>query len=773
MKRFEVRAFIIGCILTCLTIFISPISGLLSDVVSQSFNISTSKIQIEVTDFKVKQDTNAYSLGTDGQFEPTLIQNEVMSIEFTLNNLSPFDVDVEGTIELSFVNEAKETQIVTLYTGETSDASIKAGELNGLIIGEQDLDTQELSATSNNRTGISKQVLADTLTTKDGLGEGFKSKRYTYKLYLDGNNVDKETLISTIKGNKIGVAVNVLASPQNKQSTWQSSVSTYGEIKTGVLRSLTFNLTGDNPLYVSKDDSYLEPGWVAQDEYDDPVSVDVSGQVEPSKIGEYTLEYTANYYGELHKLSRTVIVTDRKKPVLRPYVENPRKFVSETIDLRSFVLVDDGLAEPNLKDKIVITTPSDYDPMKPGKYNICYNVTNDIGMKADELCINLTVYAYKEIAPMYDTTIALSTDGHVYTWGYSGNGETGRNTTQTQFSPGEISGMSELEVVQIDGGQYFGMVLTADNRIFVWGYDGGGVQGNGVARIHNHVPKELVVRSETEKVKFVQISCSQYTAAALTEDGVVYIWGDGDNYASGNNSTYNIYEPQVLNIPGNPTIKFVNLGVRNGVAIDTEDNVYFWGQNGLGVNNNGSDVRVPTNVNEKLRNINVDSNIEATGIPNIKEISLGTDHGYILMNDGRLYAWGENDLGQLGNNTRMSVSPKDRVPQIMTGFGDFIDKVEAGENYGVALDRNGIAYVWGYSAFGSIGVSNGTVLKTPTIKNPAGGRKITSIGAYYATTGLITEDGYLYMSGSNDFGELGIGKTSGNSYEFVKTLHPE
>ncbi len=79
------------------------------------------------------------------------------------------------------------------------------------------------------------------------------------------------------------------------------------------------NLNGDNPLLLTQGNSYIEPGASAADERDGSVSVSISGTVETTIIGSYSISYSAtDTAGNVSTVSRTVEVLgpDTTAPVI-------------------------------------------------------------------------------------------------------------------------------------------------------------------------------------------------------------------------------------------------------------------------------------------------------------------------------------------------------------------------------------------------------------------------------------------------------------------------
>ena len=133
-----------------------------------------------------------------------------------------------------------------------------------------------------------------------------------------------------------------------------------------------------------------------------------------------------------------------------------------------------------------------------------------------------------------------------------------------------------------------------------------------------------------------------------------------------------------------------------------------------------------------------------------------------LASDGTVYGWGSNGNGQLGDgSTTHRHTP---VALDMTGVlsGKTITAIEAGQAGALALASNGRIYAWGYNAYGQLGDGTTTQRTTPVAVSTAGvlsGKTITAISMGLHSLAL-SSDGDLYSWGYNASGQLGDGTTT-------------
>ena len=127
-------------------------------------------------------------------------------------------------------------------------------------------------------------------------------------------------------------------------------------------------------------------------------------------------------------------------------------------------------------------------------------------------------------------------------------------------------------------------------------------------------------------------------------------------------------------------------------------------------------------------------------------ISAGAAHSAVIDSSGKLWAWGANTLGQLGNGT----TSNNRVPVLI---GEGFAQVSAGANHTLAIKPNGSLWAWGNNAYGQLGNGNFTSSTVPVL---VGNGFRQAAAAKYFSVALKT-DGSLWTWGNNEVGSLGNG----------------
>ena len=154
----------------------------------------------------------------------------------------------------------------------------------------------------------------------------------------------------------------------------------------------------------------------------------------------------------------------------------------------------------------------------------------------------------------------------------------------------------------------------------------------------------------------------------------------------------------------------------------------------------------------------------------IVQVAGGFSHSLALDSDGKVYSWGRDNYGQLGNGatTGNQASP---VAVDISGVlsGKTITAIAADYNHSLALDSDGQFYSWGRDHSGQLG-DGGAINSTDFQASPVAvdtsdvlnGKTITAIAAGSEFSLALDSDGQLYSWGRDDYGQLGDGGTNTN-----------
>ena len=136
---------------------------------------------------------------------------------------------------------------------------------------------------------------------------------------------------------------------------------------------------------------------------------------------------------------------------------------------------------------------------------------------------------------------------------------------------------------------------------------------------------------------------------------------------------------------------------------------------------------------------------------NIVQIASGREHGYALAADRRVWAWGDNLRGAIGDGSNV-----DRPTPVMLSLDDVV-QIEAGHYHGIALRADGTVWTWGYGGLGQLGLGTTNNRNAP-VRVP-GLNDIVSVAAGRDMSYAVRANGTMLAWGGNSFGEVGDGST--------------
>lgn len=294
--------------------------------------------------------------------------------------------------------------------------------------------------------------------------------------------------------------------------------------------------------------------------------------------------------------------------------------------------------------------------------------------------------------------MALRADGTVWGWGYNANGEIGDGGTSSSTVPKQVTHYSITDVRKVKAGDGFTMVLKNDGTLWGWGKNASGQLGT-VNTIASKTPVQVKgVNGVGVMTDVVDFDLGTDHVLALTSDGSVYAWGEGNDGQLGLNSTGDRNAPTKITTLSN--VVTISAGDARSYAVLNDGRLFAFGDNISGKLGDGgtTDKLVPTMLN----------------VTGIIDVDAADTHTIALKSDGTVLGWGLNTNGQVGNGT--TVTQKTPAQVLMANGQPLanVEAIDAGGLHSHALLSDGTVWSWGFNSNRELGIGNTTAQRFAT-----------------------------------------------------------
>lgn len=235
-------------------------------------------------------------------------------------------------------------------------------------------------------------------------------------------------------------------------------------------------------------------------------------------------------------------------------------------------------------------------------------------------------------------------------------------------------------------------------------------------------------------------------ALMVTSEDEVYAVGSNCSTCLGLGDCQSTLQPRkVEHLCGKKVIDFAYGSGPHVLALTLTGEVYTWGHNGYCQLGNGTTTQgtLPT-----LVSVNI------TG-KRVTQLACGSHHSMVLTSDGEIFAWGQNNCGQIGSGTTTNQPTPRKVTSCV--LNKRCSQVSCGQTSSMALFDNGEVFGWGYNGNGQLGLGNNVNQTNPCRVSALHDVCVAQIVCGYAHTMALTDEGLLYAWGANSYGQLGTG----------------
>lgn len=288
-------------------------------------------------------------------------------------------------------------------------------------------------------------------------------------------------------------------------------------------------------------------------------------------------------------------------------------------------------------------------------------------------------------------SLGIRTDGGLWSWGKNDFGQLGLGEP-LQDKPDPTRVGTWLDWSTASAGESHSLGIRSDGSLWAWGRNAYGELGLGDPLQEKHDPQQVGAWNDWRDVcaahGFSHGTRSDWSCWAWGYNKIGWSLGVGDNKDR--------HEPTPT--MGSGDWLTVDNGGAHALGIKSDHGLWSWGGNGagqLGLGLGNTDEMVPTPM---------------PGGSDWLAISAGGLHSLGLRLDGSLWAWGNNDRGQLGLG---DVLQNRYIPERVGVWSDWIS-VSAGGNFSLGIRADGSLWAWGGNESGQLGLGDNQERHFPT-----------------------------------------------------------
>ncbi|MES0490666.1 MAG: hypothetical protein ABUK01_11770 [Leptospirales bacterium] len=298
---------------------------------------------------------------------------------------------------------------------------------------------------------------------------------------------------------------------------------------------------------------------------------------------------------------------------------------------------------------------------------------------------------WTKVSAGYDFSIGIKSDGTLWAWGLNSVYQLGLNDTTLRSSPTKIG--SAKNWATVSAGYDHAFAINNSAKLFAWGSNTTGELGDNNNPNASTIPKAIDAANN-----YAQVAAGQDFTIARRTANTIFAWGYNLNAELGDGS----YAQK--NTQGFSTASYIQIDAGGGVAlgghgcgIKSDSTLFCWGAGTLGQLGDNNSTTSNTHVQE------------FTGVTTWSSVSLGAYHAHAIQTDSTLWAWGYDFNGQLGLGT--SGGGTDQASPVQVGTATDWESISAGSFHNGAI-RNGRLFTWGLNTNGQLG--NGDYNQQPS-----------------------------------------------------------
>ena len=307
---------------------------------------------------------------------------------------------------------------------------------------------------------------------------------------------------------------------------------------------------------------------------------------------------------------------------------------------------------------------------------------------------------------------------------------------------------------QVESGYHMTSALDTAGGVWSWGWRPLGTDMDSNHRISYATPAPVRMEDGTPLTGIKQIAVGGGHTVALGFDGRVWTWGENDYGQLGHGSFQDSYFARLVEFPDEAgDVTKVDAGAYFSMALTSSTKVYSWGRNSQGQLGNR---------NTADSNVPVPAELDQDDpLEGIADIAAGEDFALALVEEtvtGVVYAWGDSSRGQLGTGAS-GYGVYSAYPMEVSGIGESVRSIHTdfAANHSIVVADDGSIYGWGENADNQLTDATASTYWFYTFPEPLPELEALQpslIATGYSHTLVVDQNGEIKGIGTNYSGEL-------------------
>eukprot|EP01028_Stygiella_incarcerata_P009579 TRINITY_DN45980_c0_g2_i1.p1 TRINITY_DN45980_c0_g2~~TRINITY_DN45980_c0_g2_i1.p1 ORF type:complete len:397 (-),score=85.40 TRINITY_DN45980_c0_g2_i1:85-1275(-) len=347
----------------------------------------------------------------------------------------------------------------------------------------------------------------------------------------------------------------------------------------------------------------------------------------------------------------------------------------------------------------------------------------------------------------------LSRDGKLWTMGDSSCGQTGYGGSKCLGRPRLMRSVLDRAIVDVECGYFHTGFLSGSQEVFLCGWNY--YKQCGVLDERDAI-REPIILEELSGLGVCRLAFGSLHSLAVNERGLTFGWGDSWFGQQAMKSTKRLGRsvPKPIESLYHQDVRKIECGDFHAIALCyprdrgairscggiTGQCVVSWGRNGssgrLGL---GTDVDVVMEPSVVV----IDG---LDGNDDIVDVAAGDFHSAAISRFGRLFTWGSGESGCLGHGTSDFNELAPRCVDSLLDIGRVIH-VSCGGKHTVVVMEDGRVFSWGDNMYGKLGLGDDKDRMEPVWIESLSEEKIIQVSTGLWHTLFLTEKGDVFLSG--------------------------